>query len=44
MQEQKLNPRNYSKQEIIIRKFVQATEYDMYMHAKFEYLDVHLFL
>jgi hypothetical protein len=44
MQEQKLNTRNYSKQEIIMIKFVQATEYDMYKHAKFEYLDIHIFL
>jgi hypothetical protein len=44
MQEQKLNPRNYSKQEIIMRNFVQATEYEMYMHAMFEYLDIYLFL
>jgi hypothetical protein len=24
--------------------FVQATEYEMYMHAKFEDLDIHIFL
>jgi hypothetical protein len=27
-----------------MRNFVQATEYEMYMHAMFEYLDIHLFL
>jgi hypothetical protein len=24
--------------------FVQATEYDMYMYAKYEYLDIYKFL
>jgi hypothetical protein len=31
-------------QEIIMSNFVQATVYDMYMYAKFEYLDIHIFL
>jgi hypothetical protein len=33
LQEQKLNHRNYSKQKIIMSNFIQATEYDMDMHA-----------
>jgi hypothetical protein len=28
----------------IISNFVQATEYEVYMHAKFEYLDMYRFL
>jgi hypothetical protein len=36
LQEQNLNPRNYSKQEIILIIFVQATGYKVYMYAKFE--------
>jgi hypothetical protein len=31
-------------QGIIMGNFLQATEYEMYMHAKFEYLDIHIFL
>jgi hypothetical protein len=31
-------------QEKIRGKFVQATEYEVYMHAKFEYLDIYIFL
>jgi hypothetical protein len=31
-------------QGIIMGNFVQATEYEMYMHAKFEDLDIHIFL
>jgi hypothetical protein len=31
-------------QGIIMGNFVQATKYEMYMHAKFEYLDIHIFL
>jgi hypothetical protein len=33
LQERKLNHRNYSKQKIIMSNFIQATEYDMDMHA-----------
>jgi hypothetical protein len=44
MQKQKLNYRNYSEQEIIMRNFVQATEYDVNMHANIEYLDIYIFL
>jgi hypothetical protein len=35
LQEQKLNPRNYSEQEINIRNFVQAADNDVHMYAKF---------
>jgi hypothetical protein len=31
-------------QEIIMSNFVQPTEYEVYMHAKFEYLDIYIFL
>ncbi len=31
-------------QETIMRNIVQATEYGVYMHAKFEYLDIYIFL
>jgi hypothetical protein len=27
-----------------MRNFVQTTEYEVYMHAKFEYLDIYIFL
>jgi hypothetical protein len=36
LQKQRLNPRNYSKQEIIMTLFVCATGYDINMHAKFQ--------
>jgi hypothetical protein len=35
LQEQKLNPRNYSKQELIMNNFVQSTEHDFHMYAQF---------
>jgi hypothetical protein len=35
LQEQNLNPKNYSKQEIILIIFLQATGYNVYMYAKF---------
>jgi hypothetical protein len=31
-------------QETIMRNLVQCTEYEVYMHAKFEYLDIYIFL
>jgi hypothetical protein len=31
-------------QEIIMSSFVQATEYEAYMHARFGYLDTFIFL
>jgi hypothetical protein len=27
-----------------MRNLVQCTEYEVYMHAKFEYLDIYIFL
>jgi hypothetical protein len=44
LQEQQLNHRNYSEQEIIIRIFVEATGHDINMHAKIQYLILHIFL
>jgi hypothetical protein len=44
LQEQKLNPMNYFEQEIIMSNFVQAKEYAMIMYAKFQYMNMHLFL
>jgi hypothetical protein len=35
LQEQKLNPRNYTEQEINMRNFVQATDNDVHVYAKF---------
>jgi hypothetical protein len=44
LQEQKLNIRNYSEQEINMRNFIQATKHDIHIYAKFGYLDVYRFL
>jgi hypothetical protein len=44
LQEQKLNPRNYSEQEIIMSNFVQAKDYDMIMYKNFQCMNMHLFL
>jgi hypothetical protein len=44
LREQKLNPRNYSKQKIIMSNFVQAKEYDMIMYENFQCMNLHLFL
>jgi hypothetical protein len=35
MQEQKWNPNKYSKQEINMSNFVQATRHDVHMYEKF---------
>jgi hypothetical protein len=35
LQEQKLNPRNYSEHELIMSNFVQPTEHDFHMYAQF---------
>jgi hypothetical protein len=35
---------NNSMQKTIMSNFVQATEYEVHMHAKFEYLDIYRFL
>jgi hypothetical protein len=44
LREHKLNPRTKFEQEIIMGIFIQATENDVHMHAKIEYLNVHIFL
>jgi DNA-binding transcriptional MerR regulator len=44
LQEQKLNHRNYSKQQINMRNFIHATRYDMSMHAMIQYLNLCEFL
>jgi hypothetical protein len=31
-------------QETIMSNFLQATEYEVYLHAKFEYLDIYRFV
>jgi hypothetical protein len=43
LQEQKLNYRNYFEQEINMKIFMQATEHDIQLYAKFECLDVYRF-
>jgi hypothetical protein len=37
----KLNHRIYSKQEKIMSNFVQATNHDVHMYAKLEYLGIY---
>jgi hypothetical protein len=44
LQEQELNPRIYSKQELIMSNFVQTTDHNINMHAKIRYLIFHRFL
>jgi hypothetical protein len=44
LQEQELNPRIYSKQELIMSIFVQATDHNINMHAKIQYLILYRFL
>jgi hypothetical protein len=44
VQEHKLNPRNYSKHEIIMCNFVQAKEYDMILYENVQCMNMHLFL
>jgi hypothetical protein len=44
LQEQRLNPRNYFKQEIIMKRFVWATGDDMDMYAKFQIICKHRYL
>jgi hypothetical protein len=38
------NHNNYSVQETNMRNFVQASEYEVYMYAKFGYLGIYRFL
>jgi hypothetical protein len=44
LQEQYLNYRNYSGQEIIMSNFVQAIEYDMILYENFQCMNMHLIL
>jgi hypothetical protein len=44
LQEHKLNHRKYSKHEINISNFVQATEHDVHKYAKFGVLTCYEFL
>jgi hypothetical protein len=44
LQEQELNPRIYSMQELIMSIFVQATDHEINMHTKIQYLIFHRFL
>jgi hypothetical protein len=44
LQKQRLNPRNYSMQEIIMKHFVWATGDDMNMFAKFLIICKHRYL
>jgi hypothetical protein len=44
LQEHELNSRIYSKQELIMSIFVQATDHEINMHAKIQYLILHRFL
>jgi hypothetical protein len=44
LQEQELNHRIYSKQELIMSIFVHSTDHEINMHAKIQYLILHRFL
>jgi hypothetical protein len=44
LQEQRLNPRNYSKQELIMIIFVWAIDHDMNMHAKIQSISKYRYL
>jgi hypothetical protein len=44
LQEQKLNSNKYSEQEINLSYFIQAKNYDMNMHTKFQCVNKHAFL
>jgi hypothetical protein len=44
LQEHELNPKIYSKQELITDLFVWDTNYDENMHAKIQYLILDIFL
>jgi hypothetical protein len=44
LQKNRLNPINYSKQEIIMKLFLLATGYDMNMHATFKIICRHRYL
>jgi hypothetical protein len=44
LQEHELNPRIYSRQELIMGIFLQATDHNINMRAKIHYLILHRFL
>ncbi len=44
LQKQRLNPRNYSKQELIMELFASAIGDDMKVHAKFQIICKHRYL
>jgi hypothetical protein len=44
LQKQRLNIRNYSKKEIIMKLFLSATGGDMVMYAKFQIICKHRYL
>jgi hypothetical protein len=44
LQKQRLNPRNYYKQEIIMKFFSCSTGDDMNMHEKFQIIGKHRYL
>jgi hypothetical protein len=44
LQEHRLNSRNYSEQEIIMKNFVQATDHDMHMNAKLQCINMYKYL
>jgi hypothetical protein len=44
LQEKELNPRDYSKQELIMSILLHATDHEINMHEKIQYLIVHRFL
>jgi hypothetical protein len=44
LHEQKLNPKNYSKQEVIMNNFVYATNHNVNMYAKIKRMNMNIFL
>jgi hypothetical protein len=44
LQEQQLNPRNYSKKELIMSIFIYATKHDINMHAKIQSISKYSYL
>jgi hypothetical protein len=44
LQEQKLNPTNYSELAAIMRIFVQANYHDVHMHAQIQCMNVNRYL
>jgi hypothetical protein len=44
LKEHKLNHRNYSEQKLNMGNVVKAKEHHMSMHAKFQYLNIYVFL